>query len=618
VPIPPKGDLTVGSTIAGRFRILGKLGEGGMGAVYKAEHTKMDRMCAIKILGAHMTNDPDALARFTREAQMSSRIDHPHAVTIYDYGETEDGLVYLAMEYIEGETLSTLLRRQGALGLERTVKIARQIGDALAAAHELNIVHRDLKPDNIMVGRKAGNDDFVKVLDFGIAKMAESEDKRHDLTQAGLVIGTPFYMSPEQVSGQKLDPRSDVYSFALIVYEMLAGSLPFQGENAQAVMISRLTSAPRPLRDANPHIPEAVEAAVMRALVRDRDARTRTADQFVGDLEDAATGRDRAATAKQGPADTVAIQSPGPPSTGGGVPAPAGLGADPYATNRASAAASGAPPLVPEPFPTERVSPSGGHVAPTPNAALPQTPFPGQTYGQPAVKKGGAGKWIALAAGLALIFVVGVGSVVAYLAFFSGGTQPPVAPTAGGGTAPSGGVAPGGYGPSGTSSPGTAELQDEAYQVYQQGVTLQKAGDLPGAIEKYRAAIAKRHKFPQAHGNLGAALLDSGRYKEALAELNTAIEQDPSQGDFYFNVGLASFKVEDYKRAADSFRKAATLGNDPLNYAYCGFALDNAGDKAAAREQYEKYLSAAPSGEYADPIREIMAGRSKAPTGPEA
>src|SRR4051812_16610985 len=269
VPVTP-ADPMLERTIAGRFRIERKLGEGGMGAVYKAEHVKMNRSCAIKILNSSALNDPEALPRFTREAQMSSRIEHPHAIGIYDFGESEDGLVYLAMEFVEGDTLTSVLEREGKFSVERSLKIAKQIGEALDAAHALSIVHRDLKPDNIMLSRKGADPDFVKVLDFGIAKMAESEDKRNDLTQAGLIIGTPFYMSPEQVGGDKLDPRSDVFSFALIVYEMLTGELPYGGQNTQAVMVSRLTNSPRPLRAVDPTIPAAIEAAVLHALDRDR------------------------------------------------------------------------------------------------------------------------------------------------------------------------------------------------------------------------------------------------------------------------------------------------------------------------------------------------------------
>jgi serine/threonine protein kinase len=601
---PGSGDPLLGTVIASRFRIVGKLGEGGMGAVYKAEHTKMDRLCAIKILSRRMISDPDALARFTREAQMSSRIDHPHAVTIYDYGESEDGLVYLAMEFIDGAPLSSALKREGILSLERTLKIARQIGEALDAAHALGIVHRDLKPDNIMVARKAGAADFVKVLDFGIAKMAESEDKRQDLTQAGFVLGTPFYMSPEQVSGQKLDARSDVYSFALIVYEMLTGDLPFGGDNTQAVMISRLTVQPKPLRAVNPHVPVPVESAVMRALVRDREARTGTAGQFVKDLEDAVSGRDKGATGAHVAARTSAhdtrdlSQNAANPPYGAAPPAPQ-TGPAPYA---------GAPPT---PFPLAHQGLPPTDKTPGHAPAVQRTVFEGApSYPPPPVaKKGGAGKWIALVLALGFLGVVGVGGTLAFVfrdklfgTTATAGNDPKPTPS-NGSTAPSTPADP---------------SNDAAYQRYQKGIQLQQKGDTDGAIAEYRAAIAQRDKFPQAHGNLGAALVETGKYEEARKELNTAIQQDSSpKGEYYFNLGLASFKLQDYRAAADAFKKASTLDKDPLNYAYAGFALDNAGDRAGAQAEYQKYLTADPSGEAAPTIRNILAGKAKAPTASE-
>ncbi|QUV97310.1 serine/threonine-protein kinase [Chloracidobacterium aggregatum] len=222
-----------------------------MGAVYKAEQLKVNRLCAIKILSASFASDPDALARFNREAQMSSAFSHPHAVTIYDFGD-DNGLHYLAMEFVEGETLSSVLRREGPLPLARTLAIARQACAALDAAHRMNIVHRDLKPDNIMLSRR-DDGDWVKILDFGIAKMAGDAPQRgQDLTQAGFVVGTPLYMSPEQLAGERLDPRSDIYSLAIIIYQMLTGQLPFAGDNMQSVMVKRLTEDPLPVWKVNP------------------------------------------------------------------------------------------------------------------------------------------------------------------------------------------------------------------------------------------------------------------------------------------------------------------------------------------------------------------------------
>ncbi|UCF39628.1 MAG: serine/threonine protein kinase, partial [Gemmatimonadota bacterium] len=197
----------VGSIIEDKFHIEKKLGEGGMGAVYLAEHVKMRRKCAIKVMAQSMASDPEAIARFNREAANAARINHPNACQIYDFGETRDGTIFLAMEFIEGESLSDLLRREGRLSLERAAKIVRQTAAALQIAHDEGIVHRDLKPDNIMLARGRDGADVVKVVDFGIAKAMTGEEGQK-VTKTGLVVGTPEYMSPEQLSGDVLDGRS--------------------------------------------------------------------------------------------------------------------------------------------------------------------------------------------------------------------------------------------------------------------------------------------------------------------------------------------------------------------------------------------------------------------------
>lgn len=287
-------------SVVGSYRITEKIGEGGMGAVYKAVHTKMDRVCAIKLLHPSYMEDESSVARFNREAKMASRIDSPHAVTIYDFGEAQGGLLYLAMEYIEGKTLRSVLASESPLETGRAVHIACQVSAALSAAHSFGVVHRDLKPDNIMITSKGGETDYVKVLDFGIAKtFADSESDT--LTGTGLVLGTPMYMSPEQVSGQKLDERSDIYSLALITYQMLSAKLPFEGENPQAIMIGRITSNPIPLRSVVPAASESIERAVMAGLARDRGTRTRTAVDFASQLTAAIPAHTRANAA----ADTV-------------------------------------------------------------------------------------------------------------------------------------------------------------------------------------------------------------------------------------------------------------------------------------------------------------------------
>lgn len=280
---PSDPDPMLGKLIDGRYRLIRKIGEGGMGSIYRAVHIENLRICAIKLMTSLSPGKDDAIARFKREARNSVRIDSVHAVTVYDSGQTDEGLLYLAMEFIDGKPLSLVIAEERVLPIERVVHITNQIAEALAAAHALPMIHRDLKPDNIMITHKGANTDFVKVLDFGIAK-ALADPGGDNLTKTGFVLGTPVYMSPEQLLGEELDPRSDIYSLAIIVYEMLTGRLPFTGDNPQSVMMRRVMSDPIRLRAAAPALSESVELAVMAGLERNRDYRTPTVEAFASEL----------------------------------------------------------------------------------------------------------------------------------------------------------------------------------------------------------------------------------------------------------------------------------------------------------------------------------------------
>src|SRR5256884_536643 len=272
----PTHDL-VGQVLADRYHIMKKLGEGGMGQVYLAEHVKMGRRSAIKVMNPSMVHDPEAVARFNREASNASRISDAHVCAIYDFGETPEGLIYLAMEFIEGEPLTELVRREGALSLARAADIAIQVAAALQAAHDLGIVHRDLKPDNIMLTRSRDGADAVKVVDFGLAKAVGGEGGGQKVTRTGLVVGTPEFMSPEQLSGDKLDGRSDVYSLGLVLFNMLTGTLPFAADSVQEAMIKRLTDEPADLIEVRPdlHFPPGLQQVVDTALARSPVDRSR-------------------------------------------------------------------------------------------------------------------------------------------------------------------------------------------------------------------------------------------------------------------------------------------------------------------------------------------------------
>ncbi len=273
------GDL-VGSVIADRYRITKLLGEGGMGRVYLAEHVRLPQKAAIKVLHPGMVKDGDAVARFNREAANAAKIEHDRVARVFDFGETRDGLVYLAMEFVPGRTIRSLMTEEGTLTPTRAASLTYQIAEGLDAAHRIGIVHRDLKPDNIIVMTDDQGVDRSKVVDFGIAKAVGGTETQ--LTRTGMVVGTPEFMSPEQVLGESLDARSDVYALALVTYQMLTGMLPFSSSTPERSLTARLIEDPRPLAVAAPETawPADLQAAIDRALAREPDQRTGSALEF--------------------------------------------------------------------------------------------------------------------------------------------------------------------------------------------------------------------------------------------------------------------------------------------------------------------------------------------------
>jgi serine/threonine-protein kinase len=263
----PKGsDSLIGSVLADRYHILKRIGEGGMGRVYLGEHVKMNRQCAIKVMSPALVNDAESASRFAREASSAARIIHPNVAAVFDYGES-DGLVYLVMEYVDGEPLSRLLAREAPFDLDRAVDLARQIADGLGAAHELGIVHRDLKPDNILVAHSRSGREVVKVVDFGIAK-AMQEGAGEALTRTGLVIGTPEFMSPEQLLGDPIDARSDLYALGCILHLMLTAAPAFDAPTREQMIKRRLSESPPHAQTLDPGIPDAIDQVITRLLAR--------------------------------------------------------------------------------------------------------------------------------------------------------------------------------------------------------------------------------------------------------------------------------------------------------------------------------------------------------------
>jgi eukaryotic-like serine/threonine-protein kinase len=302
-------DSLLGETLAEKYLVEQLIKRGGMGSVYRGKHVMMDKTVAIKVLRPSLAGDDVVVARFSREAKAASRISHPHAVSVTDFGEAETGVVFLVMEYLDGRTLKDLIRSEGPMTLERTVEIIRQVSGALDAAHQQGVIHRDLKGDNIMLSQSDGGD-WAKVLDFGIAKILQPEGARDkDITAANSVIGTPQYMSPEQCSQTgPIDARSDVYSLGVIVYEMLAGRVPFTGDSPTVIMMKQVGDEPPSVLDARPDLPASIDNLIKKALAKQPADRFQTAGELSEALTKAAAGAGEAASAKVAPvADTVSV-----------------------------------------------------------------------------------------------------------------------------------------------------------------------------------------------------------------------------------------------------------------------------------------------------------------------
>jgi eukaryotic-like serine/threonine-protein kinase len=286
-------DPLVGRTLDGKYRLDERLGKGGMGTVYRATHLLIDRPVAIKVLNPHFVEDEEAQERFRREARAAGRLQHQNAVAVTDFGRTDDGLVYIVMELLVGRSLREVLAREAPLDAARAVSLMLQISAAVAAAHEARVIHRDLKPGNIFVVQRKHAPPVVKVLDFGIAKLAadaieDEEDDQQTLTKVGVMIGTPRYMSPEQCDGVKLTPASDVYSLGIILYEMLTGTTPFSGSTALAIAMKHSKEMPRAPREFVSSIPAPLEEVVLHALEKNPGDRPPDAGAFRRELYETA------------------------------------------------------------------------------------------------------------------------------------------------------------------------------------------------------------------------------------------------------------------------------------------------------------------------------------------
>jgi serine/threonine-protein kinase len=315
--------LEPGTIIDGRYHIIGKLAAGGMGEVYRAEHVELGKAMALKVMLPELSQDPEFVARFKREAIAAGRIGQQNIVDISDFGRTQDGRFYFVMEFLDGLTLASTIHRQGALAVERAVNISLQACRALAAAHAQSIVHRDLKPENIMLLQRPGQPDFVKVLDFGVAKVSHGQGQGGH-TAVGMVVGTPQYMSPEQAKAVPVDARSDIYSMGLIIYELVTGRPTFEAETPSMLMVKHVTEAP-PAMTPGPisQVPPLLEQLIFRMLEKEPAARPQSMEEVVQTLETVwAQVKSGAPMGQRVSGDYAPVGAPPPQRPSGPYPAP--------------------------------------------------------------------------------------------------------------------------------------------------------------------------------------------------------------------------------------------------------------------------------------------------------
>jgi serine/threonine-protein kinase len=403
-PLEEVGTWEEGSVIRGKYRLLAKVGQGGMGSVYKALHLAFDELRALKVIAPELLSDELFVKRFKHEAVITRRLQHPHAVRVDDIDEAEDGRPFIVMEFIEGKSLKKLIREEGPLPVGRVCTIIKQTADALDAAHRLAMIHRDIKPDNIaLVDGPEG--EMVKVLDFGIAKVKEArmgEAANLTLTGAGVVIGTPQYMSPEQAMGKRgdeLDGRSDLYSLGVVMYQMLTADLPFKADTTMEMLLAHVQKPPAPIGESHPElqVPEPIAALTLRLLEKNRDLRPASGRVLIQEIE--RIERDMLSPPRTRTVTTDDLIRVG--------------------ESRTAARDGAVPPRPPQPAPTRPVEPPKPVPPPV---ARPQPQVVAAPLPRPRAAESNWGKWIAI-----IILVVALGGGALYLATRSTTPQPPPA-----------------------------------------------------------------------------------------------------------------------------------------------------------------------------------------------
>ncbi|HKS26789.1 MAG TPA: serine/threonine-protein kinase, partial [Pyrinomonadaceae bacterium] len=599
-PLP--ADPLVGRTLDEKYRLDARLGEGGMGTVYRATHLLIDRPVAIKVLNQRFVTDEAAQERFRREARAAGRLQHTNAVTVTDFGRTQDGLVYIVMELLEGKSLRELLAREAPLDTARAVSLMLQISAAVAAAHEAGIIHRDLKPGNIFVVQRRHAPPIVKVLDFGIAKLATDAEgmELKNITQTGVMIGTPRYMSPEQCDGAALTPASDVYSLGVILYEMLTGTTPFSGPTPLAVALKHSSEMPRPPREIVPTIPQALEELVLRSLEKRPEDRPTDAGAFRRELYLMAE--------KLGLEHSAGFSAPTMETLRDvGTETPSGrliIDLEKMRERRASttqAPVAGAPETA-----EDKALETKGAVAAVPLAPGPQVEGAASAQPLPATEPavslsasfapGRREAWLRLLKQPVAITVLSLFAlfiIVAVIAFLS--TRSSTTTTSAANNEADETV--GRYvTPKDDAQKVSAPTREPktAAEFYERGAYFFSVRDYDAAVSDYRRAIDMQKDFPSAHNRLGRALMAKGQFASAIEEFRRAIEQ--RGGNFpaaQYNLGFALQQQGDFNNALIAYNAAINQsgGNYPDAFYQIGIIQINLQRNREAEDALRRAIS---------------------------
>jgi serine/threonine-protein kinase len=625
VPVPSSQgrptDPLIGQVLDDKYRLDERLGEGGMGTVYRATHLLIERPVAVKVLSARLVADDTAKERFRREARAAGRLQHTNAVAVTDFGETREGLVYLVMELLEGRPLREVLAREAPLDPARAVSLMLQISAAVEAAHEAGIIHRDLKPGNIFLVQRPDSPYIVKVLDFGIAKLATEAGEfslQDTLTGTGVMLGTPRYMSPEQCDGAQLTPASDVYSLGVILYEMLAGQTPFMGVTPLALALQHSSETPRPPREVVATIPPALEAVVLHALEKPAGQRPADAGEFRRELFAVAErlGLEHSAGFSAPTIETLRDAGTETPSgrlvidierlrrsratqTGEtGLPTGEADERDTSGRPSSSASSSSAPGVssVSAPAVSSVASSAASSGAATPSAASVATP-PGaasasaegarvsaerapQVSGASVAARGAKGRrdWKGLLT-QPLVFVVVISTA---LLFVFGAILLRRTPARRAALAD-------------TSSSRAGEEGDETL-----GRTLSQSDSAP------RGSLVQQPQTAAEFYENGTYFLSIRSYDAAVRDLRRAVELQPDFPSAHNRLGRALLFKGQFAAAADEFRKAVEQsgGNYPTAQYNLGFALQQQGEKDGAAEAYTAAIKSS-DGKYSDALYQI-------------